>query len=274
MFANLIESGSHKGVYARSGKFFLGTLTIYALAFLAIGVGSIYAYNAHIDNDNLQLISLVTPIESPEVQPVQNRTQSRPAGSTSNNSKAVVVRTPPTMVTTDSRMIPDKVSVAPSGIELPINTNWRQGNPGPGENIFGGGTGDKSGNNSGGNGSGGNSKMDDIVKETPPPPIKREIKPTGPLAAISKGVINGFAIDLPKPAYSPIAKAAHASGMVTVQVLIDEKGKVISASAVKGNPLLFAESVQAAYRARFTPTLLSEQPVKVSGIITYNFVMQ
>ncbi|HKC64791.1 MAG TPA: energy transducer TonB, partial [Pyrinomonadaceae bacterium] len=252
MFANLIESSSHKGDYARSGKFFLGTLTIYALAFLALGVGSIYAYNAQIENDNLQLISLVTPTESPEVQPVQNRTQTRQAGSASNSSRAVVVRTPPTIVTTDSRMIPNEVSVAPSRTELPDGTNYRIGNPGPGDNIFGGGTGDKTGNSTGGNGSGGNSKMSEIVAETPPPPIKRETKPAETPRIVSKGVVNGSAIELPKPAYSPIARAAHASGMVTVQVLIDENGKVVSARAVSGNPLLFAESVQAAYRARFT----------------------
>ena len=273
MFANLIESGSHKGDYARSGKFFLGTLTIYALAFLAIGVGSIYAYNAQIENDNLQLVSLVTPVESSEVQPIQTRSQSRPAGSANNNPRVLVVRTPPTMVSTDSRMIPKEVSVASSGPELPVGTIYRIGNPNQGDNIFGG-NGDRTGNSSGGNGSSGNSKMNEIVTETPPPPIKREIKPTGPPPTVSNGVINGLAIDLPKPAFSPIARAAHASGMVTVQVLIDENGKVMSARALNGNPLLLAESVQAAYRARFTPTLLSNQPVKVSGIITYNFVMQ
>src|SRR5687768_296247 len=47
MFGNLIESSSHKTDYARRGSFFLGTLTIYALIFLAIGVGSIYAYDTH-----------------------------------------------------------------------------------------------------------------------------------------------------------------------------------------------------------------------------------
>ncbi|MDQ3820573.1 MAG: energy transducer TonB [Acidobacteriota bacterium] len=274
MFANLVESGSHRGAYARSGKFFLGTLTVYALAFLAIGVGSIYAYNAHIENDSLQLISLVTPIESVEVQPVQNRSQSRLAGSVSNNSRAVVVRTPPRMVTTDSRVIPNEVSVTPSRTELPDGTIFRIGNPGPG-NVFGGGTGQGAGNSTGGNGSSGNSRMSEVVAEAPPPlPIKKETKPAEPPRIVSKGVINGSAVYLPKPVYSTIARAAHASGQVTVQVLIDENGRVVSAKAVGGNPLLFADSVQAAYRARFTPTMLSEQPVKVSGIITYNFMMQ
>jgi TonB family protein len=111
------------------------------------------------------------------------------------------------------------------------------------------------------------------VGTAPPPPIKKEtIKPPPP-KTISLGVVNGKASNLPKPVYSAIAKAAHAHGTVTVQVLIDESGKVVSAQAISGHPLLLKESVQAAYQARFTPTLLSKQPVKVSGVITYNFVM-
>src|SRR5437764_614745 len=95
-----------------------------------------------------------------------------------------------------------------------------------------------------------------------------------PKEPISGGVLNGKAISLPKPPYPPIAKAAHASGTVTVQVTIDESGKVISAHAVSGHPLLQQSAVQAAYQARFTPTQLSGQPVKVTGVITYNFVAQ
>jgi TonB family protein len=58
---------------------------------------------------------------------------------------------------------------------------------------------------------------------------------------------------------------------VVVQVTIDETGKVISAKAVSGHPLLQAAAVQAAYGARFSPTQLSGQPVKVTGQINYNF---
>ena len=87
-------------------------------------------------------------------------------------------------------------------------------------------------------------------------------------------MLNGKAVSLPKPAYPPIAKAARASGTVTVQVTIDESGKVVSARAVGGHPLLQQAAVQAAYGARFSPTQLSGQAVKVTGVITYNFVAQ
>jgi len=89
---------------------------------------------------------------------------------------------------------------------------------------------------------------------------------------IAGGVLNGKAINLPKPPYPPAARAVRASGLVSVQVLIDEDGRVMSASAVSGHPLLRGAAEQAARGARFSPTLLSGQPVKVSGVITYNFV--
>jgi TonB family protein len=89
---------------------------------------------------------------------------------------------------------------------------------------------------------------------------------------ISGGVLNGKATSLPKPPYPPAARAVRASGTVAVQVLVDEYGSVVSASAVSGHPLLRAAAVSAARGARFAPTMLSGQAVKVSGVITYNFV--
>lgn len=95
-----------------------------------------------------------------------------------------------------------------------------------------------------------------------------------PRAPISGGILNGKAISLPKPAYPPIARAARASGTVVVQVTVDEDGNVISAHAVSGHPLLQASAVQAARQAKFSPTRLNGQPVKVTGVIQYNFVAQ
>lgn len=91
---------------------------------------------------------------------------------------------------------------------------------------------------------------------------------------ISGGVLNGKATSLPKPPYPPAAKAVKASGSVTVQVLIDEQGNVVTATAVSGHPLLRAAAASAARSAKFSPTLLSGKPVKVSGVITYNFIAE
>jgi TonB family protein len=89
---------------------------------------------------------------------------------------------------------------------------------------------------------------------------------------ISGGVLNGKAIRLPRPPYPPAARAVRASGAVSIQVLIDEDGTVFSAMAVSGHPLLRAAARQAACGAAFTPTQLMGNPVKVNGVITYNFV--
>jgi TonB family protein len=91
---------------------------------------------------------------------------------------------------------------------------------------------------------------------------------------IEGGVLNGKALALPKPAYPAIARAAHASGTVEVKVLIDEEGNVVAAQALSGHPLLQAASVAAAREAKFSPTLLAGEPVKVTGVIQYNFVSQ
>ncbi len=91
---------------------------------------------------------------------------------------------------------------------------------------------------------------------------------------ISGGVLNGKAISLPKPPYPAAARSVNAAGSVSVQVLVDEKGEVVSANAVSGHPLLRPAAVQAARAARFTVTKLSGQPVKVSGVLTYNFSPQ
>jgi protein TonB len=89
------------------------------------------------------------------------------------------------------------------------------------------------------------------------------------------GVLNGQALSLPKPTYSEEARRAHARGTVVIKVTIDEYGNVIDASDMcGGNPLLVKPSLQSARGARFTPTKLSGQPVKVSGVITYNFVVR
>jgi TonB family protein len=61
---------------------------------------------------------------------------------------------------------------------------------------------------------------------------------------------------------------------VTVQILVDEQGRVVTAQAVSGHQLLLAAAKDAALRARFTPTKLSGVPVKVQGLITYNFVLR
>ena len=103
------------------------------------------------------------------------------------------------------------------------------------------------------------------------------IDPAGCGDELSDEILNlerGRAVTLPVPAYPPIARAAHAQGTVEVQVLIDVDGKIMAAAAISGHPLLQATSVRAARDAVFSPTKLEGTPVRVTGVIRYNFVAQ
>ena len=104
--------------------------------------------------------------------------------------------------------------------------------------------------------------------------LTRCLENCGEKETIEGDVEPGHALELPKPAYPPIASRAHASGQVLVQVLIDKEGKVIAAAAVSGHPLLYGVSVAAAKQARFSPTKFKGEPVKVTGVIAYNFIGQ
>jgi periplasmic protein TonB len=84
---------------------------------------------------------------------------------------------------------------------------------------------------------------------------------------VAGGLLNAKAIYLPQP----LAPAGDANGVVLVQVLIDEQGSVVEARPVSGPQHLHAPAVNAARLARFTPTLLMGEPVKVSGTLSYNF---
>ena len=84
---------------------------------------------------------------------------------------------------------------------------------------------------------------------------------------ISGGMLNQKAIYLPPPEVA----GGEASGVVLVAIVVDESGTVIEARAVSGPAQLHAAAVQAARLARFSPTLLMGEPVRVSGTLSYSF---
>ena len=99
----------------------------------------------------------------------------------------------------------------------------------------------------------------------PPEPWPRNGSP------IMGGVLNGKAVSLPVPEYPEAARKANESGEVAVKILIDEAGNVVWAEASEGPASLRDAALSAAWKARFTPTRLMGQSVKVSGRIVYNF---
>jgi len=111
---------------------------------------------------------------------------------------------------------------------------------------------------------------------TPPPPPSPS-KPTPSDTPdngrpVNAGILNGRAVNLPKPAYPPIAKQMGASGQVAVQILIDESGNVTSAKATSGNALLRAPAEAAARQSKINPITINDRGVQAVGILLYNFV--
>lgn len=93
-----------------------------------------------------------------------------------------------------------------------------------------------------------------------------------PHAKISGGIMNGRASNLVKPSYPPDAREAGASGQVEVRIVIDEGGNVIWVRTTSGHPLLRKAAEDAAWQTKFPVIKLSGIPVRVSGVLLYNFV--
>lgn len=96
----------------------------------------------------------------------------------------------------------------------------------------------------------------------------------GRLVSVSGGVLAGRAVRRVQPAYPREARANRVSGVVVVEITVNEEGKVVVAEAVCGHPMLRAAAVDAASRWLFTPTLLEGTPVKVTGSITITFTLR
>ena len=109
-----------------------------------------------------------------------------------------------------------------------------------------------------------------VMTKTPEPK-----KSVTPLKAVVLGdKLKSKIVSNPQPKLPDAARNAKASGPVKVELTVDENGRVTSAKAVSGNPLLHKAAEESARTARFTPTKLNGQPVKVTGVIQYNFVLQ
>ena len=272
MLDQLVESKSHASEDTKRSGFLLTTFILMVTMLMSAYLYSLFAKEYGMGGDDLALETLVAPPvieDAPEPEPEkQPEKQKDPNVDIRKEIIASMTETPP--------KIPDKPSVEklnipprdPNKFTIKGDTNFSAPNAPPPDykgSYNTGGT----GSDSGATGGGGDSETGGGAAPPPPPPAP---KPKPAPKQISGGVLNGKATSLPKPPYPPAARAVRASGAVTVQVLIDESGNVVSASAVSGHPLLRAAAVQAARSARFSPTQLSGQPVKVSGVITYNFV--
>lgn len=278
MLDQLVESKSGAGDNTRRGGFVLVTMVVvFSIAFGGL-LYSLFAKELGVGGEDLELSTLVAPVPVPEEAPPPPEPEQKPEQKQEPAEKTddVVPTRTVNMARTDEPIPPDTISTA---------QNTQKARP---QGVFKIGDQDRdvSSGSSGvtrGTGSGGGSQVVAastpaiIDDDEPPPPVKTPTpKPTPPPVpkTVSGGVVNGKAVNLVKPPYPPAARAVRASGQVNVQVTIDENGNVISASAVSGHPLLKQAAESAARSSKFSPTLLSGQKVKVTGVIVYNFTAQ
>ena len=265
MFNNLIESSSRAKEFKRRGSFLLFTTATYVVLFVITGVVSIYAYDARLEEQTLEMVVTLVPVEQlADEQPKPKPITDPPDGGKHNNGNSDIRRNPEASVN-QPNLTPDKVSTAPNP-NPPIRDGVRYEIGDVDSNTIIG-----SGSKGGGSGSG-SGGVQIAIPDIEPPPAPTPA-PVVPKIVRASEVLNSKAMLLPKPPYPALAKTIRLQGTVSVQVLIDETGKVVSAKAVSGHPFFIPDSQRAAMLARFSPTTINGQAVKVSGVIRYNFVL-
>jgi protein TonB len=251
MFDKLVESAKQTGE-RRTGRYFAITCAVYAVALLVLGVGTILTFSPVLAEEYSMIADLVPPPPPPGPLPapvVHKQVQAVTATIFAPNPRPDVIPKPETIPAVITGLLRRFVDGGIPGGAGPLT-----------------GTGVIVSRNS-------SDPMPPPPPPPPPPPAPETTKPSGP-SKVSEGVLTGGAIRKVKPAYPQIAKAARASGAVQVQVTISEEGRVMDAVVLTGNPLLRAAALDAARQWLFSPTMLSRVPVKVQGILTFNFTLE
>lgn len=77
-----------------------------------------------------------------------------------------------------------------------------------------------------------------------------------------------------RPVYPPIAESARVQGIVIVEILVDEDGRVSDARIIRPVALLDQAALDAVLQWEFMPTQLNGRPVPVLMTVTVNFTLQ
>lgn len=247
---SLLESTTHR-VRTSVRWYFLATLLAYSFALSMLIVGSTMLVSPSLKEHFISAALVLPPPPPPPA----------PAG-----RKPFTRGLEPTVVSCGFRapaLIPRPLP--PTVQELPEVGEWGgmpEGVPG---GVFGGEPGGQSGGIVGG--------MPDLADPgvVPPPPHIVETPSPATPRRISGGVLQGQAIRRVQPVYPPIALSARVSGPVQIEVVIDEHGNVLSAVVVQGHPLLQQAALDAARQWKFRPTRLNSEPIKVTGVLIFNF---
>ena len=267
----MVESKNNSAENSRRGRFMAVTLVLAVVVVFTLWGRDLFAQDYGMGSGDLELSTLVAPPPPEDEPPPEPEKQPEKKAAPDVDVRKELIQN----IMSSPVKPPDVIKTDRSNVQaMRDNVRTIQGNedftnaaamPTRGSEVGDRGSVNGLGNNTSGG-------TDDEDQAGTPPPPKPVVTPKPPPKTVSGGVLNGKATSLPKPAYPPTARAVRASGSVSVQVTISESGSVISASATSGHPLLRAAAESAARQARFSPTMLSGQAVKVTGVITYNFV--
>ena len=254
MFDKLVESTNEKK-QGRAGRIFFLTALVYAMLLSGAAVTTILGLNPALA-DALSVKALVAP-PPPPGPPIPQPTRAQLTEAPTTAPATVVPKDPPEVANLETiqkfAKLPPKVVLA--GLR---NCPGCVAGGSPDASIVGG------------------------VGEAPPePPPAVKAKPTPepapeptPARIVKVSEISpGLVLRRVSPQYPPLAKAARIQGAVHVQVLISEEGRVMSDQTVSGHPMLRAAAEDAARQWVFKPTTLNGVPVKVQGILTFNFTL-
>ncbi|MFL6274308.1 MAG: energy transducer TonB [Blastocatellia bacterium] len=256
MFNKLVISTNERR-RGRIARFFFGTSAIYAIVIAGVLSLSVMVSTPRLADTGERMLTLLTPPPPappppaqrdhtpPPVEPRNDPTQVRDLDQVVNTPAPI--HRPTTLPSMDGQL---GVVGVPDGVGVPDSIGSVPGSP--------------------------------AHSETTAPPPPRPVEPVRPTpqvdpprqVRVSPGVLLGKSIVRRTPEYPPLARQIRLSGSVSVEVMIALDGHVEAARAVSGHPMLVGAAVEAARGWRFEPTFLGTTPVRVTGVIVFNFSMQ
>ncbi|MBP7415449.1 MAG: energy transducer TonB [Pyrinomonadaceae bacterium] len=116
-----------------------------------------------------------------------------------------------------------------------------------------------------------------IIVSSAPPTVKEEPKKpadtiaTGSGDTIDVGSLVAYATAQPQPVYPSAAKSLRTTGIVKVEVTVNESGDVSEVQKTSGPMLLQDAAKNAIKKWKFKPFVKDGQPVKATGFVNFNF---
>ena len=257
MFNKLVVSTNERRK-SRIVSFFCGTSAIYALVIVGVLALSVIVSNPRLADTSERMLALIATPPPPSPPPARQRETTPPPAQPRNDPTQV--RDLDTVINAPT---PTRRPSAPPSLNDSIGVIGAPESNGDPNSILGVPS---------------SPAHSEMTPPPPPPPVEPrrpvpQVETTRPVR-LTSSVLQGKAVVRRTPVYPPLAKQIHLSGSVSVEVMIAPDGHVEAARAVSGHPMLMTAALEAARGWRFEPTLLNGTPVRVSGVIVFNFTMQ